>query len=78
MDDKCHELDKQITEEINQGLRDDGYTSYPAICHVCRGTGADPMSDIVNWLPCTNCNGKGHYEVAISNDDLPPELFALD
>lgn len=27
------------------------------ICTVCGGTGADPMSDVVNWLPCVSCKG---------------------
>jgi len=32
---------------------------YPklAVCPVCKGTGADPMSDVTNWLPCTRCKG---------------------
>lgn len=29
------------------------------VCHVCKGTGRDPMSDNVNWLPCNSCNGTG-------------------
>lgn len=28
-------------------------------CILCNGTGADPMSDIVNWLPCAPCAGTG-------------------
>lgn len=26
-------------------------------CPTCRGTGADPMSDVVDWLPCPTCKG---------------------
>lgn len=29
-------------------------------CPHCRGTGRDPMSDIINWFPCTACNGTGN------------------
>lgn len=28
-------------------------------CPYCRGTGANPMSDNVNWLPCSSCSGTG-------------------
>lgn len=28
-------------------------------CNTCRGTGRDPLSDNVNWLPCTQCGGTG-------------------
>lgn len=28
-------------------------------CSVCNGTGANPLSDNRNWLPCTECNGSG-------------------
>lgn len=28
-------------------------------CLVCRGSGRDPMSDNVNWLPCSSCGGSG-------------------
>lgn len=28
-------------------------------CKVCNGTGRDPGSDNVNWLPCSACGGKG-------------------
>lgn len=28
------------------------------ICPSCKGTGADPMSDVTNWLPCQKCAGK--------------------
>lgn len=28
-------------------------------CRVCRGTGADPLSDNLNWLPCSHCKGSG-------------------
>lgn len=28
-------------------------------CQACRGTGADPLSDNLNWLPCKACGGKG-------------------
>ena len=31
-----------------------------ATCHVCRGTGRNPMSDIVNWFPCSECGGTGN------------------
>jgi hypothetical protein len=24
-------------------------------CRICKGTGRNPMSDIVNWLPCSAC-----------------------
>jgi len=27
-------------------------------CPVCNGTGANPASDNMNWLPCSECNGK--------------------
>ena len=30
-----------------------------AICPHCNGTGADPMSDNVDWLPCQSCSGTG-------------------
>lgn len=28
-------------------------------CQVCRGSGAEPLSDNVNWLPCSACRGTG-------------------
>lgn len=28
-------------------------------CTVCRGSGRDPLSDNVNWLPCLTCGGAG-------------------
>ena len=32
-------------------------------CLSCRGTGRNPLSDIVDWLPCTTCHGHGRrYE----------------
>lgn len=31
----------------------------PITCPYCRGTGRDPMSDIVNWFRCEPCHGKG-------------------
>jgi hypothetical protein len=29
-------------------------------CTVCGGTGADPLSDNLNWLPCGHCRGTGN------------------
>lgn len=31
----------------------------PELCATCHGTGADPLSDNVNWLPCSTCHGSG-------------------
>ena len=31
----------------------------PDCCPVCHGTGADPMSDTLNSLPCWTCGGTG-------------------
>lgn len=31
----------------------------PDPCPVCCGTGANPLSDNLNWLPCTQCGGTG-------------------
>lgn len=31
----------------------------PDACPTCHGTGADPMSDNLNWLPCWPCKGTG-------------------
>jgi len=31
----------------------------PDCCQACHGTGADPMSDTVNSLPCGMCGGTG-------------------
>jgi len=31
----------------------------PDCCQACHGTGADPISDIVNSLPCGMCGGTG-------------------
>ena len=28
-------------------------------CPECRGHGADPLSDNLNWLPCRSCGGTG-------------------
>lgn len=28
-------------------------------CLFCRGTGVDPMSDVLNSLPCHECRGTG-------------------
>ena len=28
-------------------------------CPYCKGHGADPLSDNVNWLPCSECHGSG-------------------
>jgi hypothetical protein len=28
-------------------------------CASCRGTGRNPLSDTVNWLPCDTCAGAG-------------------
>ena len=28
-------------------------------CPHCKGHGADPLSDNVNWLPCQTCRGSG-------------------
>lgn len=28
------------------------------VCRTCKGTGRDPMSDTMNWLPCPTCRGK--------------------
>ena len=28
-------------------------------CPYCKGHGADPLSDNVNWLPCGECRGSG-------------------
>lgn len=28
-------------------------------CPYCKGHGADPLSDNVNWLPCGECHGSG-------------------
>lgn len=30
-------------------------------CHVCKGHGADPMSDNLHWLPCSYCKGRGRF-----------------
>jgi len=32
----------------------------PDCCPVCHGTGADPMSDTLNSLPCGMCGGTGN------------------
>lgn len=29
-----------------------------SICRECKGTGADPLSDNLNSLPCRSCGGK--------------------
>ena len=29
------------------------------VCPVCKGTGANPASDNLNWLPCGACDGTG-------------------
>jgi hypothetical protein len=29
------------------------------ICPSCNGTGVDPLSDNVDWLPCSSCKGTG-------------------
>ena len=34
------------------------------ICQSCRGTGRNPMSDTVNWLPCAACGGRGEIKPA--------------
>lgn len=39
-------------------------------CPTCRGTGANPMSDNTNWLPCYTCDGSGDMLVI---DPPPPE-----
>lgn len=31
------------------------------VCPACRGHGADPLSDNVNWLPCNKCGGDGRF-----------------
>ena len=31
----------------------------PVVCRVCRGSGADPLSDNLNCLPCSSCGGEG-------------------
>jgi hypothetical protein len=46
---------KQIQTEIDAALANDK-------CTICKGTGADPMSDNVNWLPCTQCSGNGRQK----------------
>jgi DnaJ-class molecular chaperone len=45
----------QTTEQQEQAL--DAEADEP--CPRCRGHGADPMSDNVNWLPCGQCEGSG-------------------
>ena len=41
-----------VQDEIDELLR-------LKLCLVCKGTGRNPMSDNVNWLPCSTCNGTG-------------------
>ena len=46
--------------EFARALAAEGKGAHPsAKCGGCNGTGADPMSDNVNWLPCKGCGGKG-------------------
>lgn len=58
-----------------------------AVCRVCKGTGADPLSDNLNWLPCSHCGGSGQEREAIPQEfddvwnrymgrDVTPEAYA--
>lgn len=35
-------------------------------CRVCQGTGANPLSDNMNFLPCAECRGTGTTPVRIN------------
>jgi len=35
-------------------------------CRVCQGTGANPLSDNVNFLPCAECRGTGTAPVRVN------------
>jgi len=37
-------------------------------CPECKGHGADPLSDNVNWLPCKTCGGDGRVAKATRGD----------
>ncbi len=48
-EDPDEAYDRQRQEELD--------TTDP--CPYCKGHGADPLSDNVNWLPCGECHGTG-------------------
>ena len=56
---KYREIDLATGAEVQQSLRADGFTSYPAICGQCHGSGQ------CGGETCNNCNGRGSYELAI-------------
>jgi hypothetical protein len=47
----------QLGWEFGRGMCR-GYEPAKVTCPTCKGTGADPMSDNVNWLPCGTCHGE--------------------
>jgi hypothetical protein len=39
-------------------------------CPACRGSGAQPLSDNLNWLPCWSCGGTGRQRLPFQGGAL--------
>lgn len=54
-----HAVDLAATRQIQAELREQGVVSYPAICQCCGGAGKTDLGQ------CSNCDGRGSYELAV-------------
>lgn len=64
-ENKYHDLDKKVTNEIRAGLLADGITEYPVECDYCDEDGRVEMDNNGPIGPCPICQGKKQYMIAV-------------
>lgn len=72
LEERIDELDIALTRRLRELA--DQLARLGGSCPECRGHGADPLSDNVNWLPCRSCGGTGKIRVPDVRDYSPIEL----
>ena len=64
-EDKYHDLDKQITQQVRAEMLAAGITAYPRKCDYCDEDGRVEMDNNGPIGPCPLCNGAKQYMASV-------------